>query len=79
MSCTKHWGWVLQPNWRKTHIYNNDILDLWIREQEEPILLDDDLGWLNEDSTISDQEEENHYISAIQQIIMSDLVAKARL
>ena len=37
------------------NIFNDDILDWWIREGEQPMLPPDDLGWLDEGIRRSDE------------------------
>ena len=37
------------------NIFNDDILDEWIREEEKPMSSPDDLGWLNESIRRSDE------------------------
>ena len=37
------------------NIFNDDILDEWIREGEQPMLPPDDLGWLDESIRHTDE------------------------
>ena len=43
------------------HIFNDDdIVDKWIREGEEPILTSDNLDWLDQDLPSREGREEAH-------------------
>ena len=53
----QNWHWWLLYTIDLNNIFNNDILDEWIRGGEQPMLPPDDLGWLDERIRRSDESD----------------------